>query len=464
MADLRDLLELYGALDAAAAADPAAAETLNTFLPGAAANTGWYAELERFFFGDQARSTPDFAAACRRIATGAELTPPQKSRLLYGISVAARIAQTSPDAPLGDRTELVEGLTAALAAVGPATVPPTERRRTAAADLDEYLEAVATGLHGRNDFYELRRALATPDATRKASLLQHKVLVDPATLAVPLCRAAVRVVDGTRAVVVDTDMRSATVRLVNLKQVVNPFNWADNYPDFFIAMEHLAEPPYRPDRWRRVRETVGFKQVPATWLRTGLKYFATESAGEARIDYDLDEPVPAPGCDGRVTVDHGYVNLRADNPDRDEQRPGVRVRTRKVVRISGLSPFAQQRLVCLTGYGTASQEFLFGPATEPVPPDRKPFTYYDIGDPGASAPAGAQEPDTHAVVTAVGMWAETVGAIGDASFALAGKWLDGQLTTEDVTAYGGLVGARLAAAPLEYLSRVNRPRYPGGAP
>ena len=66
MGALRDLLEVYGALDEAARTsdNPAAATTLNEFLPGAASNTGWYREIEGYFFGDNARQSPSLVSAC----------------------------------------------------------------------------------------------------------------------------------------------------------------------------------------------------------------------------------------------------------------------------------------------------------------------------------------------------------------------------------------------------------------
>ena len=52
MTALRDLLEVYGALDEAAAksGNPSVSATLDKFIPEASANTGWYREVENFFF------------------------------------------------------------------------------------------------------------------------------------------------------------------------------------------------------------------------------------------------------------------------------------------------------------------------------------------------------------------------------------------------------------------------------
>jgi hypothetical protein len=310
-------------------------------------------------------------------------------------------------------------------------------------------------LTGRDQYYALRHSQAQSD------------IVDQAVLDVPLCQAAVRVVDGIRSVVVDTATSSAVVSLANLKKVVNPFNWADNYEDFFVSMDNFVEPPYRTDGWKRVRETVGFRGIETTQIVTGLKYIATEDLekNEARIDYDLDDPAPAKDCDGKVRVDKGYINMWGRTADPND--PGVRVRTRKVVNIANLSPFAQKRLVCLTGYGTASNEFLFNPAKNPSATAHS-FMHYTPDDAppqgqAQQAPTKPQQPDTHVVATAVGQWAATMQSLTSDYFDLSEKWLGGRLTLADVTDYAQQTTGRLVGAPLEFLEKVNQPRYPGGS-
>lgn len=457
MAALRDLLEVYGALDEAAASDPAARATLNGFLPGAGANTGWYREIEQYFFPNDVRSSPNFAAACQRIAADAQTSPwsaPQKSRLHYGLCVAARVKDSAPASTLSafSDADFDQALTNGLSAVAPApTAETVGRSEEFGQDFRTWVGQILTG---RDQYYALRHSQAQSD------------IVDPAVLDIPLCQAAVRVVGGIRSVVVDTATSSTAVSLANLKKVVNPFNWADNYEDFFVSMDNFVEPPYRPDGWKRVRETVGFRGIETTQIVTGLKYIATEDVekNEARIDYDLDDPAPAKDCDGKVRVDKGYINMwgRTGNPD----DLGVRVRTRKVVNIANLSPFAQKRLVCLTGYGTASNEFLFSPAMNPRP-DARPFLHYTPDDPPQSEQAQAasatpQEPDTHVVATAVGMWADAVQGLTSDYFDLSEKWMGGRLTLSDITDYTQQTTGRLVSGPLEFLEKISQPRYPGG--
>ena len=55
-------------------------------------------------------------------------------------------------------------------------------------------------------------------------------------------------------------------------EIVNPFNWSDNYPEFFLSMDP-CDAPERTDGWFRVLETVGFSGLDGLELRTNLKYY-----------------------------------------------------------------------------------------------------------------------------------------------------------------------------------------------
>jgi hypothetical protein len=461
MAALRDLLEVYGALDEAAgqSGNPAVAATLEEFLPGSSANTGWYREVEKFFFGDQARESPNLGQACARIGeraqeaekgNGRPLSAPQKQRLLYGLIAAARIQQVAPTPMLSpvSKPGLKSALMPGLAALGADDKSYEERRKNADAHFDDYLgQAVSAN---RANYYGVRRATADMQ------------MLDRSTLEIPLCRSALVKVDGLRAAVIDTDLPSEKITLNNLKAVVNPFNWQDNYPDFFQRMAGFR-PFSRGDEWRRVLETVGFGELGTFEITTALKYHTRVGELEARLDYDLDDPTPGPG-DGQVLVDRGYINMWATNEERDADAPGVRVRTRKVIHISGLSPYAQQRLVCLTGYGTASSEFLFGPAAEPKPEARE-FGYYGHGQEPEEEPETSDSgPSTHVVATAVNLWSDSVQGLVNDYFEVAEKWMGGGLRLSDVTEFSQKVTGRLVSSPLEFLERVNQPRYPRGRP
>jgi hypothetical protein len=462
MAALRDLFEVYGALDDAAAksGNPSVAATLDGFLPNASANTGWYREVENFFFREKAKQTPNLGEACARLGERAEqaeqgnarrLTAPQKQRLFYGLSAAARIHQVAPTPMLASSDSgLKAALVPALAAVGPEGKSYEARREHAEAHVDDYFDGVRSRLTGRTDYDKFREAAA------------RFAMVDPATLDVPMCKSAIVTVDGLRCAVIDTVLRSKDIPLNNLKAIVNPFNWNKNYPDFFIRMAPFRD-PFRNDRWRRVLETVGFSGLGGYEISTALKYYPTFGECEARLDYDLDDPTPGPG-DGQVLVDRGYINMWVTNDERKPDQGGVAVRTRKVIHISGLSPFAQQRLVCLTGYGTASSEFLFGPA-ENKPDKPQPFEYYKHGQrPEEEPEISASEPSTHVVATAVNLWTDAVQGMTNDYFDMAEKWMAGGLRLSDVTEFSQQVTGRLVSSPLEFLERINQPRYPRGRP
>jgi hypothetical protein len=457
-AALRNLLEVYGALDEAVAQsdDPSIAKSLDAFLPKASANPGWYRELERYFFGNNARREPKLEEALTKIAEdnrqGNRLSAPQKSRLLYGVCTATRIKEAAPECTLPTLTD--EQLANALVAVGPEPADDTdyESRVSAVSDsLDEYWTQLQ-GFATRNDFRLVRRNMANAN------------IVDEATLKIPLCQAAIVTVDGTKSVVIDTEISSDAVTLNNLIRIVNPFNWDENYPDFFIDMARCPGAERR-DRWRRVLEKVGFRGLDGRELTTALKYYPSiDDDGVAHIDYDLDDPFPGPGGDGQVEVDRGFINMRATNSDRDPQQAGVKVRTRKVVRIKDLSPYAQQRLVCITGYGTASSEFLLGPAADPLS-TAKAFEFYDTEEqppPSDESETVPSRPAGHVVTTAVTMWTESVQGLTSDSFELAEKWLSGELTLSDVADFSTQAAGRLIRAPLAFLEAASQPRYPGG--
>ena len=504
MAALRSLLEVYGALDLAVteAGDAAVADTANGFLPGASTNTGWYSELETLFFGADARQSPNFVRAIDEIeaeelrpesdADRRPLTAAQKSRLFYATSALARVDQSAPRTTFrsfnSENTDFTDALRKALALVGPGDVPyatrlqnlqPPERSRSVTEDVEtedplktRFLDELAFRLPNRDNFYAFRAFQADNDG-----------LLDPSTLGVPVCHASVIDVCGTEAVVVDTECDSDAVSLDELKDIVNPFNWCRNYDEFFCDMARLADPE-RPDGWRRVLEFVGFCPSGGYLLKTALKYHTavtdpdwdTDQTDWARVDYDLEDPCPGPGGDGLVTVDRGYINMWARNgdpegPDKnDPKAKGVRVRTRKVVHINGISPYAQARLVCITGYGTASGDFLIGAAENP-PNECKPFDHYDMTapqtPPGSDQTSagynldGSPRPADHAVTTAVKMVTDALGDIGTSYFNLVGKWSSGQLSFSDVTDHYRTVTGKVVAMPAQYLDTVSKPRYPG---
>jgi hypothetical protein len=473
MGTLRDLLEIYGALDRAVgqSKDETVANAVDSFLPGFSANSGWYDEIEGFFFGKDANREPDLGKACLRIAEASRdatqrarevaegdrrprpaLTKPQKSRLLFGLTAAIRAHEVAaPNMTTMSDLDLMEAYIQALAALGPDDESFDDRVANAGAKFEDIWNQVKYGCAGRSQFSALRKYAAS-----KAGV------VDPSTQDIPLCSATVVTIDRLPVVVVDTNLRTDKRTFNDVIEIVNPFNWNDNYPEFFIRMDP-CQPPERTDGWFRVLETVGFPGLGGLELTTNLKYFPTLGDGRAYINYDLDDPPPGQG-DGKVIVDRGFINIEVDNKDGKPDQAGVRARTRKVVHIEGLSPYAQQRLVCLTGYGTASSEFLFGGKADAAKPYPRAFQYYKdqvpVPDPEAEPPGAS----THAVATAVNLWTESVQGLVSDYFDFAEKWMDGRLKLRDVADYSAQVTERLVGAPLEFWDRVNQPRNLRGRP
>jgi hypothetical protein len=467
MTTLRDLLEVYGALDRAVGQSdsPHVAATVDSFIPNFSANTGWYDELERYFFGESARRQPDLAEACSRIgkasraaqpATGngdpgqgaraPRLTVAQKSRLFYGLTTATRLQQVGQTKLTAMPDEyLMYAYLEALAAVQSDDQPYDDRLEVAREHFDPLWEHVK-GCGGRGHF----RSWRAQDAASR--------LVESSMHDIPLCNAKVVTIEGIPVVVVDTDLYAPNLHLADVTSIVNPFNWNENYPDFFISMDPCGEPE-RTDGWFRVLETVGFRGLGGLELRTALKYHSKLTDTMAHIDYDLDDPTPGLG-DGKVIVDRGFINITVDDPD----QPGVRARTRKVVHIDGLSPYAQQRLVCLTGYGTASAEFLFSGRANAEPPYPRDFGYYKDQTPQADPTTDAPVKSSHVAATAVKLWGESAEGMVSDYFELAEKWMDGRLRLRDVADYSAQTTGRLVSAPLEFWERVSQPQYLRGQP
>lgn len=455
---VRELLEIFGAVDNAIKDSNRKdfASAVDHFLPQYSTHSGWYRELDQFLFPDDPHPDPDVTNALSKIVEydtvtakdGTDqrrLTQPQKARLLFILSTIARLNSVVPDGGLPKLTTEHKDLTIkALAAVGPSSFTRDTRLGIAKDRFDDFANGIPEHFTGRGDFQDLRQIA-----------LMGKMIGEQTAYA-PICRAAIAKVDGFESVIVDTSFESKTVTLNNLKRVVNPYNWNANYPEFFLSMTNEGD-AICPDGWRRVLETVRFFE--GFELNTPLKYLPfVQDAGTARLDYDLDTSRFHSG-DGRVRVDRGYINMTATE---DPDEAGVRVHTRKVVHIEGISPFAQQRLVCITGYGTASSDFLLGRADPP--PDASENFDYPIDEYEADRTPIDDTPISlgrHAVPTAVQVWADTLVDVSGQYADLAEKWWGGNLVAADIAAFGSRVGSRLAAAPLTFLDAVNRSRYRG---
>lgn len=452
MAVLRHLLELYGALDHALVQsdDPEVHERVDNLLPGASANKGWYDELHGFLSNDRTAPPSDISdpsEAIKKIAAHQEpkLTTPQKSRLFFAIAAHAGLRKVAPNNALPHLTtpEFVESLARGLAVVGPGGTPYDQLSLTEQQDLRHHIDAIGDKFKQRHQYAEI-----CEDGKND--------FLDPAVADVGLCHTSIVTVDGIQCVVVDTEIESDTISLQRLKAIVDPRNWHKDYHEFFLNMEPFG--PRRRDEWGRVRETVGLADdVLIRQLVTALKYYKSEDEDKnaARVEYDLDDPTPSWG-DGQVLVDRGFINMRAKG---DPDTGGVHVRTRKVVHIRGLEPYTQQRLVCVTGYGTASKDFLFGAAEQPKPgvvPWHKPPTALDPPKRRKPQPAPG-EPTSHVAQAVATVLSDCVEDLANQNLAVLEKWTTGTLDFTGLANYSKDVSGRLMSAPWEFLQALNDP-------
>jgi hypothetical protein len=463
MAVLRSLLELYGGLDHALlrSDDPDVHEHVDNLFPGASANRGWYDELHRFL--SRGRAAPpldisDPSQALKAIAAKHEsLTTRQKSRLYFGIAAHARLLKKAPNALPHLKPEFLETLATGLAVVGPEKTPYAKLSPEGKEALHDHVDHIGNKFERRSSFEDICSYGCTNQ------------FLHPDVAKVRPCRASIVTVDGIRCVVVDTDTPSDDISLDDLKAIVDPRNWHNDYPEFFLGMEPFG--PRRPDGWGRVRETVGLGDVELVrQIVTALKYYKSEGKVEkkARVDYDLDDPTPSRG-DGQVLVDRGFINMECTRPDKDPAQHGVRVRTRKVVHIRGLRPYTQQRLVCLTGYGTASEDFLFGAAEDRQGPlfswdtpqtDLDPEPEKGNSEEGATQSKSVPtEPTSHVAQAVANVFSDCIEELTNRNVDIFEKWTTGRLDFTDLANYSKHVSGRLMSSPWEFLQSLNDPWY-----
>jgi hypothetical protein len=441
--------------------DPDVSAAADKLIPGlGTARPTWYAEIENRYFGSDARTEPNLAEALQRIAKEDadpdtdRLSSAQKTRLLYGISAAQRLnTVASKTLPALDESDAKfdDALIGSLAAIAPKGFVDLNDRRAKATEAREALLESMKSFTRAKDFKSAVREKVEASPIRSGNPMGS-----------PLCHTAVVVVDGLESAVIDTEFDSNAVSLEQLKNVVNPFNWAEDYSELFVRMQD-QEPDILPDGWRRVLETV--RLLGSTELTTPLKFFPCQPTRlEATLDYDLDKSALDTG-DRQVLVDRGFINITVTNEEGDPAAPGVHVTTRKVVHIQGISAYAQGKLVCIGGYGTASANFLLGAA---VKPPAGPVAFdYPTNENEADKPRKATTAappataTTHFVPAAVDAWTECAQDLTNGYFDVAQKWLSGSLTLTDLADYTTRVSGELASSPWKYLQAMTTPRSPG---
>jgi hypothetical protein len=301
--------------------------------------------------------------------------------------------------------------------------------------------------------------------------------VDLLVAAVPLCQTSAMWVCGHLCVVLTTEFVSSQVSLDQLKDVIDPLNWAKCLP-FFCSMD---PEPTRPDGWSRVLEHVSMTcPIPNTpQMVTPLKYWKGQGTNQpstepsAWVDYALDDD-PAAGevGDGRMVVDQGFIRMTSTVGN--SAQDGVRVRTRKVAGFRDLAYFPAALFACVMGYGDAGMGMLLGGvssrATNPAGwTSWDPSTYTGASGSASGASGSAQQgqsaecgdPTSSAVALAVEMVNECIDEMSKKSAAIAAKWATGVAPVAETVTYSADLAARLATDPWRYLERL-RNRAQGG--
>jgi hypothetical protein len=178
------------------------------------------------------------------------------------------------------------------------------------------------------------------------------------------CFGALKKVDGQYCAYVTTDTTDDELTVGDIAEIIEPINWHECCA-FFCKMTAQGN-GFNGDGATRVSERIS-AECKEYFLDTALVFWKAKLPdGSIYINYDID-----PNRDndtGLVEVDSGYLWI-SPIPG---QVKGVRIRTSKLERISGLSPTATAALACLLGWGSQSHEMLAGTARKyienPVPP------------------------------------------------------------------------------------------------
>ena len=363
------VLALYGALDHAASAGNADIEaTVARYLPRTTGtNAGWYEKLLVFLghresqfthtasvpdLGDalsvlQQQAAPQPAPAPQAVSKKAARTPKK------GTAVTRGVTGTPPTPPEPDRPlSTVQKARMVFAIATLSQLPGWYLQNVLGATWETQLDNALGLVRGPKGglFDHLRLNLNSRDGYPKVIEVAGSLgLVDPKVALVPLCQPKVMIVRQHLCLVITTEFSSDAVSLNELKDVIDPANWARCLSTFFCDMYPQRD---RDDGWARVLEQVSTTcPILPTHMKTPLKYWKTEGSDDATklptacLEYELDEqPDQGAEGDGLIVLDEGFIRMTSTGS-------GVRVRTRKVVgfRNSAITPLGV--LACSMGYG-----------------------------------------------------------------------------------------------------------------
>jgi hypothetical protein len=485
------VLALYGALDYAVGTGNADIEaTVAHFLPGSSGiHAGWYEQLLGFLGHRESPFTTHSAV------------PNLEQALVVLQQEAAPAPQPAKTKPTKKQTA-----TTAAFASGPAAGPPAPPRSLSTVQKARMVYAIATlsqlpgwylkNILGASWEQQCAQALELAGGPVDNGLLDHlrlhvnsrdgypKVvelavkqgLIDPKVALVPLCQPKLMVVRSQPCLVITTEFTSDTVTLADLKNVIDPVNWARCLSTFFCQMDGKAD---RDDGWGRVLEQVSTTcPIGPTHMKTALKYWKTEGQDDKKqpptacLDYALDDqPVSGAQGDGLIVVDEGFIRMTSTDLGQDPTKSGVRVRTRKVVGFanSALTPWGV--LACSMGYGDQGIDMIldgvenrtnnpqgwtdWNASTPPKGPAQPK------GPPSHAPPTSGPETSRRAVELAVEMVNECIEDISEKGATIAAKWSAGTVPITEMIELNAEFAARVMTDPWRYLERLRKPARRG---
>jgi hypothetical protein len=477
------VLALYGALDRAAGTGNADIEaTVAHYLPGSSGlNTGWYEQLLGYLGHRETHFTehatvPDLASALD-VLSQESLAP-----LAQGQQVAAATGSVPGPAPADRPLSTVQKARMVYAIATLSQLPGWYLQNVVGTDWEQKFAGaleLAGGPKGNGLLDHLRLHVSSRDSYPKVvELAEKQSLIDAKVALVPLCQPKVMLIRNQPCLVITTEFISDAVTLDELKNVIDPANWARCLSSFFCDMDPKDE---RDDGWSRVLEQVSLTcPIEPTHMKTPLEYWKTEGQDDAKqpptacLDYALDEqPEQGAEGDGQIVVDEGFIRMTSTDPGLDPTKPGVRVRTRKVVgfRNSAITPWGV--LACSMGYGDQGIDMILdgvenyrnnsvgwttwkvsvapttkGPAQPKTPP---------------AQPSPIPQPDTsrRAVELAVEMLSECMDDMSEKGAAVAAKWAKGSLPITEMIELNADFATRVVTDPWRYLERLRNPARGG---
>lgn len=501
MVVLHSLLAMYGAFDQVAreTQEPDVLARVEQILPGTTGESqrGWYEQIKQFVRDNATRPVPEAEvfkspqAALQEFTgqgdgldgTPAPMSPRELGRLIYAAKGLQELKtmQEGRSNPVPVLQEIDMELFTTLFAI--AGIPVELRGGSEPIVPDSRaieLEQMLAGFEGPEDW--------TQRITDAANADQPLVAPDIATIppfaiigesTSPLIRAE-KIVKGVLSV--SDDLNKVTGEVIEVddvlcalltteftrtpydakavKEIIDPLNW-DNCNTFFSKMSELST----DGRSSQVLEEVSTDDTLYT-IKTALKYVKEERGDSFVINYDFAKDRDDLGDSKQVLVDSGYIIVRPT-----DDGLGTRVLTSKMVAIEGLSPTAVAIYAHSMGWVAIGEMMMFdcaaaGDIGRPGDPARE---WKKSPDSGAGNRAGRHTSTTSAttesaeppppvtqifVKEATKAVAEYIDIAAKETAVVADKWVNGDLSVEDVIKHTRTLGGKLASEPFTILDRM----------